>query len=83
MRGKLGKRVRLRLAALPAGVGWPALYAASIVTGIGFTMSLFIGTLAWQDDAHAAQLRIGVLAGSILSAVVGWAALRLVLKRAQ
>jgi NhaA family Na+:H+ antiporter len=74
--------VRLRLAALPAGVGWPALYAASIVTGIGFTMSLFIGTLAWEDDAHAAQLRIGVLAGSILSALVGWAALRLVLRRA-
>jgi NhaA family Na+:H+ antiporter len=74
--------IRLRVAALPAGVGWPALYAASIVTGIGFTMSLFIGTLAWEDDAHTAQLRLGVLLGSITSALVGWTALRLVLRRA-
>ncbi|MFO1058942.1 MAG: Na+/H+ antiporter NhaA [Dongiaceae bacterium] len=73
--------VRLRVAALPEGVGWSGLYAASIVTGIGFTMSLFIGTLAWEDDAHAAKLRLGVLAGSILSALVGLAALRLVLRR--
>jgi NhaA family Na+:H+ antiporter len=75
--------IRLRVAALPAGVGWPALYAASIVTGIGFTMSLFIGTLAWGDDTHATQLRVGVLAGSIASALIGWAALRLVLRRAR
>jgi NhaA family Na+:H+ antiporter len=75
--------IRLRVAALPAGVGWPALYAASIVTGIGFTMSLFIGTLAWADDMHATQLRVGVLAGSILSALIGWGALRLAVRRAR
>jgi Na+:H+ antiporter, NhaA family len=40
--------------------------------GIGFTMSLFIGTLAFPDPVHAAQLRLGVLAGSIVSAVVGY-----------
>ena len=39
--------------------------------GIGFTMSLFIGTLAFSDAAHAAELRLGVLAGSLLSATTG------------
>ncbi len=40
--------------------------------GIGFTMSLFIGMLAFPDPAQAAQLRLGVLAGSVLSAVAGY-----------
>jgi NhaA family Na+:H+ antiporter len=68
--------VRMRLAALPAGATWGGLYGASLCAGIGFTMSLFIGTLAWDDPAYAAPLRIGVLVGSILSAVVGYAVLR-------
>jgi len=70
--------VRLRVAALPEGVGWSGLYAASIVTGIGFTMSLFIGTLAFAGPESAAPLRLGVLVGSILSALTGYAVLRLV-----
>jgi NhaA family Na+:H+ antiporter len=45
--------------------------------GIGFTMSLFIGMLAFEDAAHAAQLRLGVLAGSLLSAIAGYLVLRL------
>ena len=45
--------------------------------GIGFTMSLFIGMLAFPDPIYAAQLRLGVLAGSLLSAVAGYLLLRL------
>jgi len=67
----------LGLARLPEGVGWRQMYGAAILTGIGFTMSLFIGTLAFEAPETAAPLRLGVLGGSILSAVVGYAVLRL------
>ncbi len=66
----------LGFAAMPAGGTWAKLYGVSLCAGIGFTMSLFIGTLAWDDPAYAAPLRIGVLGGSILSAVLGYAVLR-------
>ncbi len=68
--------IRLGFAAMPAGGTWLKLYGVSLCAGIGFTMSLFIGTLAWDDPAYAAPLRIGVLVGSILSAVLGYAVLR-------
>jgi NhaA family Na+:H+ antiporter len=67
--------VRLRLAQLPAGVGWPGIYGAALLAGIGFTMSLFIGTLAWDTPDYAAPLRIGVLAGSLVSGLAGYALL--------
>ena len=67
--------VRLGFARLPEGVGWTALYGAGVLAGIGFTMSLFIGTLAWDTSDYAAPLRIGVLGGSLLSGVVGYAIL--------
>ena len=63
--------IKLRFCERPGGATWPALYGVSILAGIGFTMSLFIGSLAWQDGAHAAALRLGVLGGSILSAIAG------------
>jgi NhaA family Na+:H+ antiporter len=62
---------------LPERVNWIQMYGASVLTGIGFTMSLFIGTLAFAGPEAAAPLRLGVLAGSILSAVLGYAVLRL------
>jgi NhaA family Na+:H+ antiporter len=68
--------ILMRLAAMPAGGTWLKLYGVSLCAGIGFTMSLFIGTLAWDDPAYAAPLRIGVLVGSLLSAVLGYAVLR-------
>ena len=68
--------VRLGLAHLPEGASWPMLYGVALLCGIGFTMSLFIGTLAFEDAARAAELRLGVLAGSMLSAVAGYAVLR-------
>ncbi len=74
--------IRLRLAEPPDGVSMPMLYGAAILTGIGFTMSLFIGTLAFTDQTSLAHVRLGVIAGSALSAVVGVAVLRLARSRA-
>lgn len=68
--------VKLGWARLPDGVTWFQIYGASLLAGIGFTMSLFIGTLAFDNPEHAAAVRIGVLTGSLLSAVVGYLVLR-------
>ena len=74
--------VRLRLAELPDGVGWLALYGAALLAGIGFTMSLFIGTLAWDTPDYGTALRIGVIAGSLLSGIAGYLLLRFALRGA-
>jgi NhaA family Na+:H+ antiporter len=59
------------------GATWPQVYGVSLLAGVGFTMSLFIGTLAF-DAAHLGiATRLGVLSGSFVSAVVGFAVLRL------
>jgi NhaA family Na+:H+ antiporter len=63
--------VRLNAAALPEGATWRHFYGTALLTGIGFTMSLFIGTLAFDDPAYADHVRIGVLGGSLLSALAG------------
>lgn len=70
--------VGLGFAKLPQGSSWGQMYGVAVLTGIGFTMSLFIGTLAFSDDLRAAEVRLGVLAGSILSAAVGYLLLRFV-----
>ena len=62
--------IRLGLAAMPEGTTTGKLYAMAILTGIGFTMSLFIGTLAFDEEAVLKQVRLGVLAGSLLSGIV-------------
>ncbi len=74
--------VRLGIARLPVGVTWLQIYGAALLAGIGFTMSLFIGTLAFADPEHAAAVRMGVLTGSLLSAVAGAIVLRLALPEA-
>ncbi len=63
--------------ARPEGASWGQIAGVGMLGGIGFTMSLFIGTLAFPEPAYAAQLRLGVLAGSIVSAVAGYLVLRL------
>ncbi len=65
--------VKLGLARFPEKVNWKAFYGVAILCGIGFTMSLFIGSLAFERGtvAESAGERIGILGGSLLSAVVG------------
>jgi NhaA family Na+:H+ antiporter len=69
--------VRAGWGVLPAGATWAQFYGVALLTGIGFTMSLFIGTLAVETASAAAQVRLGVLAGSLLSALAGYAVLRI------
>ena len=56
----------------PEGTTWMQILGAGLLAGIGFTMSLFIGNLAFPGPEHAADIRIGVLAGSIISAIAGY-----------
>lgn len=60
----------------PQDVSWLQLYGLAILCGIGFTMSLFIGTLAFTDPLLMTEVRIGVLCGSALSAALGYLLLR-------
>jgi NhaA family Na+:H+ antiporter len=68
--------VRSGRARLPQGATWAQLYATSVCAGIGFTMSLFIGTLAFHESGYEAMVRLGVLVASSLSAIVGYMMLR-------
>ncbi len=67
--------IKSGLSPMPKGVRWIHLYAVSLLCGIGFTMSLFIGGLAFDDLAHQASIRLGVLVGSVISALAGFAIL--------
>jgi NhaA family Na+:H+ antiporter len=66
---------RMRLARLPEGASWRAIYGVALLCGIGFTMSLFIGLLAFADEERVAMTKLAVLAGSLLSAFAGAAVL--------
>ena len=65
--------IKAGLAKLPEGATWAQLYGVSLLCGIGFTMSLFIGTLAFEDQPlqYQTSVKVGVLFGSIISALVG------------
>jgi NhaA family Na+:H+ antiporter len=70
--------IRVGLAKLPAGASWLQLYGVALLCGIGFTMSLFIGNLAFPGAAHLIdEVKIGVLAGSLLAGIGGGLVLRL------
>ncbi|MDX1975732.1 MAG: Na+/H+ antiporter NhaA [Rickettsiales bacterium] len=65
------------LASKPKNSTWAQLYGVSIIAGIGFTMSLFIGMLAFSDDQQQELVKLGVIAGSVLSALWGILVMRL------
>ncbi len=71
-----GLLIRLGICRMPEGANWRQLYGVAVLTGIGFTMSLFIGGLAFEPGSHDSDVRIGVLMGSIASALVGYVLLR-------
>jgi Na+:H+ antiporter, NhaA family len=75
--GSVWLAVKLKLAIRPSKASWPQVYGVSLLCGIGFTMSLFIGGLAFPDQPQADAVKIGVLTGSLLSALAGVGVLRL------
>ena len=68
---------RLGLARLPAGISLGQLYGASVLCGIGFTMSLFIGDLAFRRSPRGDEVKLAVFVASLASAVLGLVVLRL------
>ncbi len=66
--------VKTRMASLPKDANWGHVLGVSILCGIGFTMSLFVGSLAFEPgvSAYAGEDRMGILTGSILSAIIGY-----------
>ena len=64
----------LKIGRRPTGATWPELYGVSLLCGVGFTMSLFIGVLAFPgaiDSPQQVEVKLGVIGGSVLSAVAG------------
>ncbi len=70
----------LKICQKPATVSWAQIYGLSLLTGIGFTMSLFIGTLAYDDPEMMAQIRMGVLTASFFAAIGGFTVLKMTAK---
>jgi Na+:H+ antiporter, NhaA family len=74
--GSIWVTTRIGLAALPEGATWRQVYGLSLLTGIGFTMSLFIGSLAFPAEAYDIEVRVAVLFASSASAICGYLVLR-------
>ncbi len=66
--------MKLKLAELPSDFNWVHLYGCSLLCGIGFTMSLFLGSLAFEETGVNLLFdeRIGIIAGSLLSGIAGY-----------
>ena len=64
--------VKIGFATLPQGIGWRKIHGLSLLAAIGFTMSLFIGGLAFDDPAQVDAVKIGVLGGSLVAALLGF-----------
>jgi Na+:H+ antiporter, NhaA family len=75
--------IKSGLCRMPTGANWLHIYGVTILCGIGFTMSLFIGKLAFDGLDQQAAIRLGVLTGSVLSALWAYIILRLANKCAQ
>ena len=66
----------LKICKLPSDITWRQYYGLSLVTGIGFTMSLFIGSLAFTDPEYQTSVRLGVLIASFFAGIFGYLTLR-------
>lgn len=77
--------IKLGFARLPDGAGWGGLYGVSILCGVGFTMSLFVGSLAFEntvvDQSMVFDERLGIILGSLLSGIAGYMVLHLTLPK--
>jgi Na+:H+ antiporter, NhaA family len=74
--GTVWLSVKSGLCQKPDNTNWCQIYAMAVVCGIGFTMSLFIGGLSFTGIEQQAEVRLGVLAGSLISAVAGYILLK-------
>ena len=74
--------IKLKFTSLPEGVSWVMLYGAAVLCGVGFTMSLFIGSLAFEETGVNLLFdeRLGIILGSLLSGVLGYLVLRISLR---
>tara|TARA_B100000767_G_C19453892_1_gene405202 strand:+ start:157 stop:402 length:246 start_codon:yes stop_codon:yes gene_type:complete len=74
--------VKFKMAQMPDNSTWLSLYGVAILTGIGFTMSLFVGNLAFAENTQYIDgVKIGVLAGSLLSTLFGYFLLLIATKK--
>lgn len=74
--------IKLKLTSLPSGLTWSSLYGTAVLCGVGFTMSLFIGSLAFEETGINLFFdeRLGIILGSLLSGIVGYLVLNSSLK---
>ena len=75
--GSIWIAVRCRIGTLPEGADWRQIYGLSLLAGVGFTMSLFTGTLAFPAEGYDVDVRLPVLLASLLSAICGYLVLRM------
>jgi NhaA family Na+:H+ antiporter len=75
--------IKLGFASKPEGVSWKKIYAASILAGIGFTMSLFIANLALGTEELLNISKVGILTGSLISGIVGFIILKISLNKTE
>ena len=79
--------IKLGLARLPDGASWGSLYGVSILCGVGFTMSLFVGSLAFENTVIDVDMvfdeRLGIILGSLLSGIMGYIVLHMTLPKAR
>lgn len=76
--GTVAIMVKTGLADLPASATWSQMVGVALLCGIGFTMSLFIGLLAFDEPSIQDRVKLGILAGSVLAGIAGYAILSLV-----
>ena len=75
--------IKLGISKLPDNVNWKLLYGVSLLCGVGFTMSLFIGSLAFEQsvDSPLYQDRLGIVIGSLISGLLGYLVINSAVKK--